>query len=245
MNAPPTLPSGWFPDPHGRHEYRWFNGTAWTADVADDGQRLVDPFGAAPLPRSATRGTGNGLATAAITCGLLALLFAWMPLFVVVGLVLGTLGVVFGVRGRRRAQQVGTGAGTALAGLITGIASLLVSIVGIVLTVSLVREVAAFMSPGPVDARVESCRVGAGAVDVEGSLTNRSDERRSYTVYGVFDNPRGLRDAVEHVDDVDPGGTVPFTLHRSVRSQTSGPCDVRLVVHGPSPWGYEVERIND
>ena len=27
MSSPPTLPSGWFPDPHGRHEYRWFNGS--------------------------------------------------------------------------------------------------------------------------------------------------------------------------------------------------------------------------
>ena len=84
------MPSGWFPDPHGRHDYRWFNGTAWTADVSDDGRRLVDPYGAAPIGRGRTGpGAGNGFATAAIMCGLVALLFAWMPVFVVIGIVLG------------------------------------------------------------------------------------------------------------------------------------------------------------
>ena len=104
MTDPAALPSGWFPDPHGRHDYRYFNGHSWTADVSDEGRRLVDPYGAAPLRRSDKPASGNGLAVAALTCGLVALLFAWMPVLVVIGVVLGVLGVVFGIRGRRRAR---------------------------------------------------------------------------------------------------------------------------------------------
>ncbi|MEX1107166.1 MAG: DUF2510 domain-containing protein, partial [Ilumatobacteraceae bacterium] len=45
-----TTPAGWFPDPLGRYEHRWFNGTTWTADVSLHGQRYVDP---APLVATA------------------------------------------------------------------------------------------------------------------------------------------------------------------------------------------------
>lgn len=42
-----TSQPGWHPDPLGRHDHRWFDGTRWTADVADDGIRRVDPYGTA------------------------------------------------------------------------------------------------------------------------------------------------------------------------------------------------------
>ena len=119
MTVPGAMPSGWFPDPHGRHEYRWFNGHAWTADVSDDGRRMIDPHGAAPARRGDRPGSGNGIAVAALTCGLVALVFAWMPLFVVSGFVLGVLGIVFGIRGRRRARLVGAGQGMALTGIVS------------------------------------------------------------------------------------------------------------------------------
>lgn len=38
-------PQGWYPDPLGRYDNRWFNGTSWTADVSTDGARRVDPLG--------------------------------------------------------------------------------------------------------------------------------------------------------------------------------------------------------
>ena len=44
---PSALPGGsmpgWWPDPFGRHEVRWWDGRAWTADVSDGGVRSVDP----------------------------------------------------------------------------------------------------------------------------------------------------------------------------------------------------------
>jgi hypothetical protein len=36
--------SGWYPDPEGRHEYRYWDGRAWSDNVADAGQSVVAPL---------------------------------------------------------------------------------------------------------------------------------------------------------------------------------------------------------
>ena len=41
----PLAPAGWYPDPAHCHEYRYWDGAAWTAQVADRGQASVDPLG--------------------------------------------------------------------------------------------------------------------------------------------------------------------------------------------------------
>lgn len=38
---------GWHPDPTGRHQQRWWDGSAWTDQVADNGAVSTDPAGAA------------------------------------------------------------------------------------------------------------------------------------------------------------------------------------------------------
>jgi len=38
----------WHPDPSGRHEFRWFDGTAFTDQVSDGGQITTDPGAVAP-----------------------------------------------------------------------------------------------------------------------------------------------------------------------------------------------------
>ncbi|MCB1040528.1 MAG: DUF2510 domain-containing protein [Acidimicrobiales bacterium] len=44
-------PPNWYPDPMGRHEYRWFDGTQWTDQVSSHGRQSVDPVGgASPVP---------------------------------------------------------------------------------------------------------------------------------------------------------------------------------------------------
>ncbi|WP_426571044.1 phospholipid scramblase-related protein [Aquihabitans sp. McL0605] len=37
----------WYPDPMGRHEYRWFDGSIWTDQVSSHGRPSVDPVQAA------------------------------------------------------------------------------------------------------------------------------------------------------------------------------------------------------
>lgn len=39
----------WYPDPHSRHEFRYWDGAAWTQNVADGGQTSVDPLDAPTL----------------------------------------------------------------------------------------------------------------------------------------------------------------------------------------------------
>lgn len=41
-------PAGWYPDPSQRHEYRFFNGHDWTADVVDSGLHSSEPLPAPP-----------------------------------------------------------------------------------------------------------------------------------------------------------------------------------------------------
>jgi uncharacterized protein YxjI len=44
-------PPGWYPDPYGRHETRWWDGTRWTEHAASHGRQVVDPpSGGAPVP---------------------------------------------------------------------------------------------------------------------------------------------------------------------------------------------------
>jgi hypothetical protein len=38
----------WYPDPVGRHQYRYWDGISWTHHVADDGKASVDPLAQAP-----------------------------------------------------------------------------------------------------------------------------------------------------------------------------------------------------
>ncbi len=37
--------AGWYPDPLGRAEVRYFDGTAWTEHISTEGDQQVDPFG--------------------------------------------------------------------------------------------------------------------------------------------------------------------------------------------------------
>jgi hypothetical protein len=40
---PPSAPAAWVPDPHGRHELRYWDGTAWTGHVSSGGVQTFDP----------------------------------------------------------------------------------------------------------------------------------------------------------------------------------------------------------
>ena len=53
------VPAGWFPDPYGRYEQRWWNGTDWTANVATAGAQAIDPMGNSPVIPFATPATAT------------------------------------------------------------------------------------------------------------------------------------------------------------------------------------------
>jgi uncharacterized protein YxjI len=43
-----SSPANWYPDPLGRHQYRWYDGTNWTDTVSDNGVQGTDPMNAKP-----------------------------------------------------------------------------------------------------------------------------------------------------------------------------------------------------
>ena len=51
MTDTPDATAGWHPDPLGRHEHRYWDGTQWTEHVSSNGKQAVDPpVGASPVP---------------------------------------------------------------------------------------------------------------------------------------------------------------------------------------------------
>ncbi len=236
---PPNItPAGWFPDPLGRHEHRYFNGVNWTPDVSDGGQRLVDPLGTLPGYQSSGTAASNGLATAALTCGVIGTLIAWMPFLVVIGVVLGVLALVFGIKALRRSAAVGRGRGAAIAGIVTGTSALLLAIVGVILSVVVFRAVADFAEPGPYDADVLGCTLDGRTATVDGTLTNESLTVRDYSLFVTV----GKDVDVFTIDDVAPGETVEWSA--SVRTRAvPDECRPSIVVQGPFPFGIEMDPI--
>jgi uncharacterized protein YxjI len=62
----------WYPDPMGKHEYRWYDGTNWTDQVSSHGKQSVDPLagpGAVPQRDVKPEHFAQGLATAGVQAG--------------------------------------------------------------------------------------------------------------------------------------------------------------------------------
>jgi uncharacterized protein YxjI len=45
--------ANWYPDPGGKHEHRYWDGTQWTDNVADHGRQSVDPLAGTHVPTTA------------------------------------------------------------------------------------------------------------------------------------------------------------------------------------------------
>ena len=65
-------PPNWYPDPMGRHEYRWFDGSTWTDQVSSHGKQSIDPVAAqakVPIRDVSPEKIAQDLAKAGITAG--------------------------------------------------------------------------------------------------------------------------------------------------------------------------------
>jgi hypothetical protein len=119
MSSSTTWAPGWFPDPTGRHDHRWWDGVEWTAHVADAGTAGKDPLGSPPAPtttaragsRTGSRGAEGRRTTAvegawprgprpttALILSLAALLGALVPFF---GLFLAVIAAAVALAARR------------------------------------------------------------------------------------------------------------------------------------------------
>jgi uncharacterized protein YxjI len=53
MTEAQTPAAGWYPDPGGKHEHRYWDGSQWTDNVADHGRQSVDPLVGTHVPTTA------------------------------------------------------------------------------------------------------------------------------------------------------------------------------------------------
>ena len=99
-----TSAGGWHPDPTGRHQHRWWDGTQWTDQVADGGVTATDPM--TPPPPGPALGqppTAPGPSRSGTNWRLLGILGAVVVAAVAVAIVLV---VVLGDDGTSRDEQV-------------------------------------------------------------------------------------------------------------------------------------------
>ncbi|NLD77533.1 MAG: DUF2510 domain-containing protein, partial [Acidimicrobiales bacterium] len=62
----------WYPDPMGRHEYRWYDGSQWTDQVSSNGRTSTDPLTApahVPARDVSAERIGRDLAKAGVQSG--------------------------------------------------------------------------------------------------------------------------------------------------------------------------------
>jgi hypothetical protein len=133
-------PPGWYPDPLGRADVRWWSGTAWTEHVGRGGQSFTDPpvggtptptqGGASPMPAAAPGAPpAVGVVPAAVsTVGATAAPTKKLAIVGVVALIAG--GVIGYVARGGSSGSTSTGGGKAAGSLVTPILQGLASLDG-------------------------------------------------------------------------------------------------------------------
>ncbi len=249
----PEYQPGWYPDPMERFEFRFHNGTVWTGDVATNGLRYVDPLGTdaadvdpGPDGGPAARRGGSGLALASMILGIVAVTVAWLPFLVAVGAVCAVLAIVFGgislTRSRHASGRNDRARGFAIAGLTTGSLAAILCVVGVVLSIAVLRAVDRFENPADHEVAVTGCELEGTVATMTGTIANRSDHVASFDVQVSFTRPgtdNVHRQGRVAVDDVDPGAVVEFEVFRKVLLDDVD-CHVTDVT-GPLPFGIEID----
>jgi len=238
-------PAGWYADPTGRYEHRYYNGRSWTADVSSGGQRFVDRSGLEPtvgVSDDEPHPAGNGMGTAAMVLGIVAISTSWMPFVVVPAVIAALLALVFGWIGLRRARRSGAGRSFAVVGLATGASALAAATVGIVLTMMVLNAYDDYLNPQPSDIAVTRCELQGSRATMTGVLTNTGERTADYSVLVGFvrtgtDNAH--RSERVSVGDVAPGADATFTAETQIDLEAID-C-VILDVNGPLPFGVVVD----
>ena len=240
----------WYPDPWGRYEFRFHNGTAWTADVSTGGSRYVDPFGIGPGGGSAgsapvgaaPAAKRDGIATAAMVLGIVGLAISWMPILVVPGAVCAVLALAFGiVAWRRRRPENRT---FAITGTITGGAAMLMVGVGVWTTYIVVNAVDEFENPPRHVIDITRCEYGDSTLIVGGSIENTGGRSSDYRIIVRVPSERAgsFTRVVVEVDDVAPGDVRKFSESFPLRDDVAADPECTVAdVTGPLPLGLDID----
>ncbi len=242
----PPLAAGWYPDPWGRYQYRYFNGTSWTADVAVDGQQRVDtprpttarrlagarPAGSPAVPVApSARPVHNVLANAALGVVAGSVLIGLIPYLFAVTVPAVVIALVMAVLGRRAARGLGgRGAGTAL--LAVALAPVAIGAAGLGLWFTRVLEHrAGRVQQVPVaDIRIDRCDLADGQVTIAGRATNHRQAVARLRLTVIVHAASGGTEVIDF-DSVraEVGQTVPFTA-RHTSFATSVTCEIAVAL---------------
>ncbi len=243
MSTPPPSPAGWHPDPTGRHEFRWFNGERWTADVAARGVRSIDPLGAAasgPAQPHAAASPRRGMAITSLVLGLTGVALAWLPFVVVIGVAAAIGAIGTGAVAMHRVSN-GTGAGprAAMAGAMAGVLALVVSTVGVANTRDAVREIERYAKPGEFAIDITDCRLDGTTAVAAGTITNNSVAQvRTYVVrVSLLESSTELALVRTDVTSLQAGASETFSVSAFVGSIEPDRLRCRVdKVTGPLPF---------
>ena len=127
MSGRATNPPGWYDHPEQSGVQRYWDGDQWTDE------RRKEPDSASPSPTTADdRSTRNGIATAGMICAVVGSLFGTIPILFAYALILGLLGISFGIAGGRKIKRGETqrGKGMARTGIVVGVVAVVLGFVG-------------------------------------------------------------------------------------------------------------------
>ena len=83
----------------------------------------------------------NGMAIAALVCGIVGVVGCFLGYFAFVSLALSVVGIVLGAKGMNVAKTTGAGKGLAIAGLVCGIVGAAFSLIGAICTICVCASV--------------------------------------------------------------------------------------------------------
>jgi hypothetical protein len=202
---------GWYPDPHRRFEFRYYNGERWTADVSVHGQRMIDSGDALPGQASwastqpawgpTPHRPGRGAAVASFITAISGVVIGWIPFLFVVG------------------------AAAAVVGFFTRL---------------VLHEVDRYNNPGNHTTQfADTCSADGSSVTFTGSITNNETTTHDYQLtieYSV--NGSVVQTDNLAVKNVAAGSTKPWTALDHVEKADTGTLTCRVsAVHGPLPFG--------
>jgi hypothetical protein len=231
-----ATPPGWYADPQGRFEYRYFNGVKWTSDVAVDGKRYIDAIVDRRSPqRSSPRGP-RGMAITSFVTGLAGVVLGWVPFIFAVAACAAITAIVFGILGLKTARRHDDyGRGFAVAGLALAPIALIVCVGGFFFTRAVLHELRDFVEPGPHELLIsQPCTVAAGRATVHGTIHNLDDRDHDYRIVVEFSTTDDTESSTATVRNVVADATAPWSTSVDIAG-SAVTCKV-TDVFGPIPF---------